>query len=220
MASTIICLAYNQKFNFSKYILDNLKKNLEAGVPFHIFPRNTVFWAVTPLFGTMMVQAIEEVSDLPTAIQDTPIPDAPSSSQPQIKHKPRRKERKETEVSPTELHTEEHVPTTSNDPLPSDIDADAGVNLENVYSLDMAHKETVLSMQDVTDADGKEVTEEMAEVITIAKIIVDELESGTSTSFLKFHAIKQLAIKRWDEYGFVIHPGLVGVTCKSVRIDL
>nr|GEV29638.1 reverse transcriptase domain-containing protein [Tanacetum cinerariifolium] len=27
------------------------------------------------------------------------------------------------------------------------------------------------------------------------------------------------AIKRWDEYGFVIRPGLVGVTCKSIRID-
>nr|GEX25854.1 hypothetical protein [Tanacetum cinerariifolium] len=34
-----------------------------------------------------------------------------------------------------------------------DIDADAEVNLENVYNLDMAYKETVLSMQDVTDAD-------------------------------------------------------------------
>nr|GEY85491.1 reverse transcriptase domain-containing protein [Tanacetum cinerariifolium] len=33
-----------------------------------------------------------------------------------------------------------------------------------------------------------------------------ELEPGTSTSFLKFPAIKQLAIKKWDEYGFVIHP--------------
>nr|GFA29756.1 hypothetical protein [Tanacetum cinerariifolium] len=39
-------------------------------------------------------------------------------------------------------------------------------------------------------------------------------------SLLMFPAIKQLAIKWWDEYGFVIHPGLVGVTCKSVRIDL
>nr|GEX53025.1 phospholipase-like protein [Tanacetum cinerariifolium] len=37
---------------------------------------------------------------------------------------------------------------------------------------------------------------------------------------LMFPAIKQLAIKWWDEYSFVIHPGLVGVTCKSVRIDL
>nr|GEU31659.1 ribonuclease H-like domain-containing protein [Tanacetum cinerariifolium] len=34
------------------------------------------------------------------------------------------------------------------------------------------------------------------------------LESGTSTSLLKFPAIKQLAINWWDEYGFVIHPVL------------
>nr|GEX88852.1 hypothetical protein [Tanacetum cinerariifolium] len=35
-----------------------------------------------------------------------------------------------------------------------------------------------------------------------------ELESGISTSFLKFPAIKQLAIERWDEHGFLIHPVL------------
>nr|GEU90061.1 hypothetical protein [Tanacetum cinerariifolium] len=223
MSSAIICQANNQKLNFSKYVFDNLKKNLEAGVPFYIFPRfiqvfvnhqigdmshhkgiyvnpsltKKVFanikrietgfsGAVTPLFGTMM------------------------------RHKPRRKERKETEVSPTELHTEDHVPTTSNDPLPNgnrdeifsqskdcrareqggkvrrgeqeksskqgrkiaDIDADAEVNLENVYNLDMAHKETVLSKQDVTDADVKEVAKEMVEVITTAKIIVDEVSTA------------------------------------------
>nr|GFB10451.1 hypothetical protein [Tanacetum cinerariifolium] len=266
-ASAIICLANNQKFNFSKYILDNLKKNLEAGVQFYMFPRvGTGFsGVVTPLFDTMMVQAIEEVGDLPTDVQDTPIPDAPSSSQPQRKHKPRRKEKKENEVSPIELPTEEHVPTPSSDPLPSgedsmplkklmvlctnlshkvldlenkviemksshkakitelesrvekleeenrslakelksfnskveslafkeivmdqeksskqerkiaDIDADAEVNLENVYNLDLAHEENVLSMQDVTDADGKKVAEEMVEVITTAKIIIDEV---------------------------------------------
>nr|GEZ85375.1 hypothetical protein [Tanacetum cinerariifolium] len=276
MASAIICLANNQKFNFLKYILDNLKMNLEAGVPFYMFPRfiqvfmnhqigdmshhkgiyvnpsltKKVFAnikrvgigfsrAVTPLFGKMM-----------------------------RKHKPRRKEGKETKVSPTELHTEDHVPTTSNDPLPSgedriqlkelmflctnlsnkvldlenkviemksshkakiaeleskmekleeenmslikelksintmveslaiketvvdkeelskkgrkitNIDADAEVNLENVYNLDMAHEETVLSMQDVTDADVKEVVKEMVEVITTSKIIVDEVSTA------------------------------------------
>nr|GEZ49779.1 hypothetical protein [Tanacetum cinerariifolium] len=141
---------------------------------------------------------------------DAPIIDAPSSSQHRRKHKNRRKERKETEVSPTEIHTEDHVPTTSNDPLPSgedriqlkelmdlctnlsnkvldrenkgrkidDIDADAEVNLENVYNLDMAHEETVLNIQDVTDADVKEVSEEMVEVIEIAKIIVDEVSTA------------------------------------------
>nr|GEZ49956.1 hypothetical protein [Tanacetum cinerariifolium] len=222
------------------------------------------FGAVIPLFGIMMVQAVEEVGDLPTNVQDTPIPNAPSSFQHQKKHKPRKKEKKETEVFPTEIHTNDHVPTTSNDPISSDEDimqlkelmdlctklsnkvldleteeiemksshkakikelesrveklnkesmsltkelksfntrvkssviketivdkkesskqgrkiVDAKVNLENVYNLDMAHEETVLSMQDVTDADVKEVAEEMVEVITAAKIIVDEVSTA------------------------------------------
>nr|GEX38201.1 hypothetical protein [Tanacetum cinerariifolium] len=283
MASAIICLANNQKFNFSKYILDNLKKNLEVGVPFYMFPRfvqvfmnyqigdlshhTSIFvnpsltkkvftnmkrvgtgfsGVVTPLFDTMMVQPVEELGDLLTADQDTPIPNASSSSQPHKKHKPKRKEkkeRKETKVSHTELPTEDLVPIPSSDPLPSgkdsmplkelmvlctnlsnkvldleneviemkfshkakivelesrveklkeenmsltkelksfnskvdspayketfmdkdksskqgrkiaDIDADAEVNLANVYTLDLAHKETVLSMHDATDAD-------------------------------------------------------------------
>nr|GEZ69536.1 hypothetical protein [Tanacetum cinerariifolium] len=74
MAFANICLSNNQKFNFLKYILDNLKKSLEAGVPFYMFPR---------------------------------------------KYKPRKKEMKEIEVSPTEIHIEDRVPTTFNDPLPS-----------------------------------------------------------------------------------------------------
>nr|GEW75278.1 ribonuclease H-like domain-containing protein [Tanacetum cinerariifolium] len=52
------------------------------------------------------------------------------------------------------------------------------VNLENVYSLDMDLKEKVLSMQDVFDADVKEVAKEMVEVIEIAKIIVDEVSTA------------------------------------------
>nr|GFB32118.1 hypothetical protein [Tanacetum cinerariifolium] len=39
MASAIICLATNQKFNFSKYIFDNMLKNLEGGVKFLMFLR-------------------------------------------------------------------------------------------------------------------------------------------------------------------------------------
>nr|GEU34896.1 retrovirus-related Pol polyprotein from transposon TNT 1-94 [Tanacetum cinerariifolium] len=87
---------------------------------------------VTPLFGTMMVQALKEVGDLPTDVRDTPISDKPSSSQPQRKHKPRRKQMMETKGRKI-----------------ADIDVDAEVNLEKVYNLDMAHEETVLSMQDV-----------------------------------------------------------------------
>nr|GFA01363.1 hypothetical protein [Tanacetum cinerariifolium] len=39
MASAIICLADNQKFNFPKYIFDNMVKRLEGGVKFYLFSR-------------------------------------------------------------------------------------------------------------------------------------------------------------------------------------
>ncbi|GJR83191.1 hypothetical protein Tco_0153976 [Tanacetum coccineum] len=39
MASAIICLATNQKFNLSKYIFYNMVKNLDGGVKFLIYPR-------------------------------------------------------------------------------------------------------------------------------------------------------------------------------------
>nr|GEZ76198.1 hypothetical protein [Tanacetum cinerariifolium] len=39
MASAIICLATNQMFNFLRYILLSLVKNIKAGVPFFMFPR-------------------------------------------------------------------------------------------------------------------------------------------------------------------------------------
>ncbi|GKE42778.1 hypothetical protein Tco_1470062, partial [Tanacetum coccineum] len=38
MASATICLATNQKFNFSKYIFDNMVKNLEGGIKFLMYP--------------------------------------------------------------------------------------------------------------------------------------------------------------------------------------
>ncbi|GKE73911.1 hypothetical protein Tco_1535952 [Tanacetum coccineum] len=39
MAFAIICLATNRNFNFSKYIFDNMVKNLEGGVKFLLCPR-------------------------------------------------------------------------------------------------------------------------------------------------------------------------------------
>ncbi|GJV90127.1 hypothetical protein Tco_1534065 [Tanacetum coccineum] len=39
MASAIICLATNQKFNLSKYIFDNIVKNLDGGIKFLMYPR-------------------------------------------------------------------------------------------------------------------------------------------------------------------------------------
>ncbi|GKB61234.1 hypothetical protein Tco_0917420 [Tanacetum coccineum] len=39
VASAIICLANNKKFNFSKYIFESMIKNLEGGVKFLMYPR-------------------------------------------------------------------------------------------------------------------------------------------------------------------------------------
>ncbi|GKC93259.1 hypothetical protein Tco_1158701 [Tanacetum coccineum] len=39
MASAIICLATNQKFNFFKYIFDNMVKNMDSMVKFWMYPR-------------------------------------------------------------------------------------------------------------------------------------------------------------------------------------
>ncbi|GJV76567.1 hypothetical protein Tco_1508151 [Tanacetum coccineum] len=39
MASAVICLATNQKFNFSKYIFDNMVKNVDSMVKFLMYPR-------------------------------------------------------------------------------------------------------------------------------------------------------------------------------------
>nr|GFC97910.1 hypothetical protein [Tanacetum cinerariifolium] len=50
--------------------------------------------------------------------------------------------------------------------------------VESLIILDMAHEKIVLSMQDVTNANGKAVTKEMVKVITSAKIIVDEVNTA------------------------------------------
>ncbi|GKD26996.1 hypothetical protein Tco_1233210 [Tanacetum coccineum] len=91
MASAIICLATNQKFNFSKYIFESMVKNVDSSVKF-LMVRKGFSGAVTPLFPTMMVQAQEEMGEgsaMPTDPHHTPIIQ-PSTSQPQKKQSRRK----------------------------------------------------------------------------------------------------------------------------------
>nr|GEW64816.1 hypothetical protein [Tanacetum cinerariifolium] len=109
MASDIICLATNQKFNFSKYIFDNMVKNLEGGVKFLMFPRlvqgKDFSGRVTPLFPTMLMQAQHEVDER-TDTQQTPTIIQPTTSQPQRKQKPRKTRRKDTKLPQSSVPTE------------------------------------------------------------------------------------------------------------------
>ncbi|GJZ84258.1 ribonuclease H-like domain-containing protein [Tanacetum coccineum] len=109
MASAIICLATNQKLNFSKYIFESMIRNLDnLSGKFLMYPRNMrrvgkgFSGRVTPLFPTMMVQNQSELgkgSANPTDPYHTPTI-IQSLTQPQKTQKPRKPKRKDTQCGP------------------------------------------------------------------------------------------------------------------------
>ncbi|GJV73985.1 hypothetical protein Tco_1493980 [Tanacetum coccineum] len=170
MASAIICLATNQKFNFSKYIFDSMVKNVDS-VGFFLmnmkregkgFSRR-----VTPLFPTMMVQAQEEIgegSTNPTDPYHTPIITQPSTSQPQKKHKPRKPKKKDTQSSgPTYTIAQdtiaqtgfENVSKTSNDPLLSGEDS---IQLKELMDFYTKLQQRVLNLENTKTGQAQEIT--------------------------------------------------------------
>nr|GEU36597.1 hypothetical protein [Tanacetum cinerariifolium] len=127
MASTIICLATNQKFNFSRYILLSLVKNIEAGVPFFMFPRFVQLLIdhqlVTALFDNMLVLATNEVGIIQDDVQSITIPTEPSTSKPYKKHKTKKQQTQAPKVPSPEPSPEHKLPSPSNDPLPGGKDS-------------------------------------------------------------------------------------------------
>ncbi|GJZ20669.1 hypothetical protein Tco_0557259 [Tanacetum coccineum] len=129
MASLIICLATNQKFNLSKYIFDAMLGDMSHHKKIYVNPSHTkkIFAnmrregkdfsrRVTPLFETMMVQANQEEgvdSGIPTDSNQTPITTQPSSSRSQKKQS-RRKQRRPLQIL-KETQQDDSVPTPSND---------------------------------------------------------------------------------------------------------
>ncbi|GKB60924.1 hypothetical protein Tco_0917110 [Tanacetum coccineum] len=77
MASAIICLATNQKFNFSKYIFKSMVKNLDNAGKFLMYPSEVPACPIDPHHTSTIIQ--------------------PSTSQPQKKQRSRRPKRKDTE---------------------------------------------------------------------------------------------------------------------------
>ncbi|GJU97689.1 hypothetical protein Tco_1326960 [Tanacetum coccineum] len=119
MSSAIICLATNQKFNFSKYIFESMIRNLDnLSGKILMYPRRVgkgFSGRVTPLFQTMLVQNQSELgegSSNPTDPHHT-LTIIQSSTQPQKTQKPRKPKRKDTQVSqpsgPTESVAHEVV---------------------------------------------------------------------------------------------------------------
>nr|GEU78327.1 hypothetical protein [Tanacetum cinerariifolium] len=130
MASAIICLATNQKFNFSKYIFDNMVKHLDGGVKFLMYLRFVKVFLDNQVEGMDRHNAIfvtfshtkKVFANMKREGKDFSRKITPLFATMMKKQKSKRKHRKEIEVpSPSsKIPNEEGVPITSNDLLPSE----------------------------------------------------------------------------------------------------
>nr|GEV34259.1 L-ascorbate oxidase [Tanacetum cinerariifolium] len=131
MASVVICLATNQKVNFSRYILLSLVKKIEAGVLFFMFPSVCRYeegwywflWVVTALFDNMLVPVANEVGLIQYDLQSITIPTEPSTAKPHKKHKTKKQQTQAPKVPSPEPSPEHMLPSPSNDPLPGGKDS-------------------------------------------------------------------------------------------------
>ncbi|GKA99445.1 hypothetical protein Tco_0827382 [Tanacetum coccineum] len=124
------------------------------------------FGRVTPLFPTMMVQALEETGEGSTSPTDphyTPIITQPSTSQLQKKQKHRKPKRKDIEApqpsGPTanvtdEGFTEENVSKHSNDLLLSGEDS---MNLEELMELCINLQQRVIDLESTKTTQGSDI---------------------------------------------------------------
>ncbi|GJT14538.1 hypothetical protein Tco_0861580 [Tanacetum coccineum] len=114
---------------------------------------------ITPLFQTMMVQALEDMGEdsaAPTNSHSTPIITQPSSSKPQ-KKKSKRKQRKDsgpTEPIPDEATNEEPISTPSCDPPQSGEDR---LQLTELMNLCTKLQKQVLDLEEAKTAQAKEI---------------------------------------------------------------
>ncbi|GKA73315.1 hypothetical protein Tco_0779531 [Tanacetum coccineum] len=140
MASAVICLATNKKFNFSMYIFDNMVKNLEGGVKFLMYPRS--------------FDDRSTVEKRPVSTDEVTTPQ---------KKQPRRKQRKDTEVPQPSGSIEpitdkaankEHIPIHSNDPLLSGEDR---LKLNELIELCTNLSKIVLDLENTKTSQAAEI---------------------------------------------------------------
>ncbi|GKC13728.1 hypothetical protein Tco_1010510 [Tanacetum coccineum] len=167
MASLIICLATNQKFNLSKYIFDAMVKHLDGGVKFFMYPRFLQVFInqqlgdmshhkkiyVNPshtkkIFANMRREGKDFFGRIPLATQ-------PSSSRSQKKQS-KRKQRKDTAVTQEEPQQDDSVPTPSNDPP---ISGEDSMQLSELMIICTNLHKQVLNLEKAKDAQAKEIAD-------------------------------------------------------------
>nr|GEZ08138.1 hypothetical protein [Tanacetum cinerariifolium] len=115
MASSIICLATNLKFNFSRFVqllIDNQLGDMSHHKDIYDNP------SLTKKVFTNMKRVGTGFSEL--------IPTKPSTSKPYKKHKPKKQQPQAPKVPSPEPSPKHRLPLPSNDPLPSEVVTTAG----------------------------------------------------------------------------------------------
>ncbi|GKC81079.1 hypothetical protein Tco_1136796, partial [Tanacetum coccineum] len=119
LASAIICLATNQKFNFSKYIFDNMVKNVDSAGNFFMYPR------------FIQVFVNKQVGDMSTPDKIYVTPSHTKKVFANMKSQRKGLSSKETPLFPTMMHKKKdtQIPQSS---VPSDNVVEEAINEENV----------------------------------------------------------------------------------------
>ncbi|GJX87707.1 hypothetical protein Tco_0339721 [Tanacetum coccineum] len=147
MASTIICLATNQIFNFSKYIFNNMVKHLEGEVKFLMYLR------FMQVFLDKKVEGMTKHKEVYVTPSHTKKVFA-NMKRPGKGFSGRRKQRKDS--GPIELVTNEaHVSTPSYDPPQSGKDS---MQLFELMNLCTSLQDKVLDLEKAKTAQAKEIT--------------------------------------------------------------
>ncbi|GJY85192.1 hypothetical protein Tco_0499218 [Tanacetum coccineum] len=160
MASLIICLATNQKFNLSKYIFDAMVKHLDGGVKFLMYPRFLQVF-INQQLGDMSHHKKIYVNPSHTKKifanmkregKDFAGRITPLSQKKQAK----RKQRKDTVVTQEETQQDDSIATPSNDPPLSGEDS---MQLSELMLLCTNLQKQVLDLEKAKDAQAKEIAD-------------------------------------------------------------
>ncbi|GJV13299.1 hypothetical protein Tco_1354840 [Tanacetum coccineum] len=184
MASFIICLANNQKFNYSKYILDHLVNHLEGDVKYYLFPRFVQLFLnkqvaglnkhkdsfvvsshTKKFFANMRRQSDGFSGDVTPlfdvmmvqAIEDVGEDSDHSADQTPIHDQPLTSSNTQKKLKPRRKQrkeTEEPVSTSSSDPLSSGEDS---FLLNELMVFYLSLQEQLLDLQDAKAAQAKEI---------------------------------------------------------------
>ncbi|GJS90821.1 hypothetical protein Tco_0773457 [Tanacetum coccineum] len=187
MAFVIICLATNQKFNLSKYILDAMVKHLEGGVKFLMYPQ------------FVQVFINQQLGDMSHHKKIYVNPSCTKKIFANMKREgkdfsgrvtPLRKQKKNTKVphpsdSTADVPNEEHVPTHSNDPLQSGEDR---MKLTELMDMCTNLSERFLDLEHTKTAQAQEITN--------LKLIVKQLEKKAGFRTHNFDRLYKVGVTR------------------------